>query len=80
MYDDTGGVAYVGTSKDLRARIEQHLTRKDSSVTTGVSAVCLVPDNVAKVGLWTHSAFSDDIGIRLVFLAVQRRDGILTVT
>lgn len=47
MYDDTGGVAYVGTSKDLRARIEQHLTRKDSSVTTGVTILMLAALAVA---------------------------------
>ncbi len=45
--DRTRHVAYVGVaSTSLRSRIEQHLVRRDSSVTTGVSAVSLNPEHV----------------------------------
>lgn len=39
-------VAYVGVADKLRARIEQHLARRDSSMTTGTSAAMLNPDHV----------------------------------
>jgi hypothetical protein len=50
-------VAYVGLGSKLRGRIEQHLIRRDSSVTTGVSAVSLNPDYVTEVQWWEHSTF-----------------------
>ena len=42
-------IAYVGTAGKLRQRITQHLVRRDSSVTTGTSAVQLNPDYVTEV-------------------------------
>jgi hypothetical protein len=42
-------VAYVGIADSLKARVEQHLVRRDSSVATGTSAVCLNPDYVTEV-------------------------------
>jgi hypothetical protein len=41
---------------DLRRRIGQHLVRRDSSITTGVSA-SLNPDLVTEVDWWEHPAF-----------------------
>jgi len=43
MYDARGRsayVPYVGIVNTLRARIEPHLIRRDSSVVTGISAAC----------------------------------------
>jgi excinuclease UvrABC nuclease subunit len=42
-------VAYVGLATKLKSRVEQHLVRRDSSVTTGVSAVSLNPEYVTEV-------------------------------
>lgn len=42
-------VAYVGVADRLRQRVEQHLEKRDSSVTTGASAVGLNADRVMKV-------------------------------
>ena len=50
-------VAYVGLGKNLKGRAEQHLVRRDSSVTTGVSAVGLNPDNVSGISWWEHPEF-----------------------
>ena len=50
-------VAYVGLGSKLRGRVEQHLVRRDSSVTTGVSAVSLNPDYVTEVQWWEHPDF-----------------------
>lgn len=50
-------VAYVGLGTKLRGRVEQHLIRRDSSVTTGVSAVSLNPDFVTEVWWWEHPDF-----------------------
>ena len=52
-------VAYVGSAKQLKIRIIQHLVRRDSSVTTGVQAVSLNPDFVTKVEWWEHTDFVD---------------------
>ena len=54
-------VAYVGLAGNLRGRIEQHLVRRDSSVTTGTAAVGLNPDHVRAVVWWQHPAFSDRV-------------------
>ena len=59
MYDRNGGVAYVGLSTNLRGRIEQHMIRRDSSVTTGVSPAVLNPDKVARICWWLNPRFSD---------------------
>ena len=50
-------VAYVGLGSKLRSRIEQHLVRRDSSVTTGVSAVSLNPDFITELLWWEHPEF-----------------------
>ena len=42
-------VAYVGMGGNLKQRIEQHLIKRDSSVTTGTSAVGLNTDHVRRV-------------------------------
>jgi hypothetical protein len=52
-------VAYVGLAGNLRGRVEQHLVRRDSSATTGVTAVGLHPEHVRAVEWWQHPAFSD---------------------
>lgn len=52
-------VVYVGIAGNLRSRIEQHLVRRDSSVTTGVAAAALNPDLVTEVRWWKHPAFAD---------------------
>ena len=50
-------VAYVGIAKSLRPRVIQHLVRRDSSVTTGTSAVQLNPDYVTELDWWEHPGF-----------------------
>jgi hypothetical protein len=52
-------VAYVGIAEKLRNRIEQHLIRRDSSVTTGTSVVSLNPELVTEVRWWEQSEFAD---------------------
>ena len=51
-------VAYVGIGKNLKNRVVQHLVRRDSSVTTGTSAVQLNPDYVTAVEWWEHPDFA----------------------
>ena len=46
LEDFSGNFAYVGISKELRARLDQHFNRRDSSVTTGVAAANLNPDRI----------------------------------
>jgi hypothetical protein len=52
-------VVYVGIASKLRARIKQHLLLRDSSVTTGASAVSLNPDFVSAIRWWEHPDFAD---------------------
>jgi hypothetical protein len=62
LYAGRGGngrCAYVGKTKNLRARILQHLVRRDSSITTGVSAVGLKPEFVTEVRWWADRQFED---------------------
>ena len=64
MYGGKGkakDVAYVGIGGKLKQRIQQHLVRRDSSVTTGVSAVSLNPEHVTKVSWWEHQSFNDEV-------------------
>jgi excinuclease UvrABC nuclease subunit len=52
MYGGYGSnlhVAYVGIAGHLKRRLEQHLIRRDSSVTTGTSVVSLNPELVTKL-------------------------------
>ena len=51
-------VVYVGQTTNLRARIGQHMIRRDSSVTTGVSTAVLNPEKVAHIHWW-RTRFSD---------------------
>ncbi len=55
-------VAYVGIAQKLKARIRQHLVRRNSSVTTGTSAVSLNPDYVTVVRWWEHPDFETKAG------------------
>jgi hypothetical protein len=62
MYGGTGKslhAAYVGQGGNLKDRIEQHLIRRDSSVTTNTSPVSLNPDLIIEVRWWAHASFSD---------------------
>ena len=52
-------VAYVGIAGKLKQRITQHLIRRDSSITTGATAVSLNPDKVTEIRWWEHEGFSD---------------------
>lgn len=52
-------VAYVGQAGKLRDRLQQHLVRRDSSVTTGAAIVSLNPDLVRAVEWWEHERFSE---------------------
>ena len=66
MYGGRGrdkDVAYVGIARKLKQRIQQHLVRRDSSVTTGVSAVSLNPEKVTKVSWREHQSFSDNVSL-----------------
>lgn len=70
MYGGQGSsayVAYVGVADVLRRRVVQHLIRRDSSITTGTSAVSLNPDLVSEVRWWEHPDFTG----RAVLLAAE---------
>lgn len=56
-------VAYVGIAGKLRGRINQHLIRRDSSVTTGTSAVSLLPDYITEVHWWEHPDFANHFAL-----------------
>ena len=57
--DYTKNVAYVGSSRNLKERIRDHIIRRNSSVVTGVSAAVLNPDKVSHICWWCHQDFSD---------------------
>lgn len=57
-------VAYVGIAGKLKRRITQHLIRRDSSVTTGTSAVCLLPDYIESLSWWQHSKFNETVNLK----------------
>ena len=50
------GAHVVYVAGKLKQRVEQHLVRRDSSVTTGASAVCLNPDLVTEVTILPGSS------------------------
>jgi hypothetical protein len=52
-------VAYVGIADNLKRRIDQHLVKRDSSVTTGTTAVGLHSEHVREVVWWEHPDFTD---------------------
>lgn len=51
-------VAYVGIADRLRARLEQHFVRRDSSVVTRAAAVSLNPDLITEVAWWEDDSFT----------------------
>ena len=51
--------AYVGVAGKLKQRVLQHLVRRDSSVTTGASAVLLRPEYITEIRWWEHPDFSE---------------------
>ncbi|MGH2502442.1 MAG: hypothetical protein ACRDID_07990 [Ktedonobacterales bacterium] len=53
-------VAYVGSARDLRTRLTQHLVLRNSSVTTGASVVALNADLVTEARWWEQPDFSDE--------------------
>lgn len=60
MYGGRGSkvyVAYVGVAEALRQRVNQHLVRRDSSVTTGTAAVGLNVDYITELRWWSHLDF-----------------------
>lgn len=57
-------VAYVGIAGRLKQRIVQHLIRRDSSVTTGTSAVNLNPDQVISLSWWVHTDFDETVKLK----------------
>lgn len=52
-------IAYVGIANKLKQRINQHLIRRDSSISTGVSVASLNVDFVTQVEWWEHPNFSN---------------------
>ena len=59
LEDFSENVTYVGISKELRARLDQHFNRRDSSVTTGVAAACLNPDSIWRAKWWLDSRLEE---------------------
>ena len=53
-------VAYVGIAGKLKGRINQHLVRRDSSVTTGTTATSINPDHITQVKWWEADEFIDE--------------------
>ena len=54
-------VVYVGVADHLKHRVNQHLVRHNSSITTGESAVKLQTDHVVKISWWEHRYFTDRV-------------------
>jgi hypothetical protein len=52
-------VVYVGLGDSLRQRLDQHLVKRDSSLTSGASAVVLNAEFVTEIRWWQSSAFAD---------------------
>jgi hypothetical protein len=62
IYGGRGGknqAAYIGISGNLRRRIEQHLEKRNSSVTAGESIVGLNPAFVTRIDWWTDPSFEN---------------------
>jgi hypothetical protein len=51
-------VAYIGITDSLKRRAAQHLLLRDSSISTGTSAVGINPDYVTALAWWEHKRFS----------------------
>lgn len=52
-------IAYVGTTGNLRRRIEEHLEFRTSSVTGGMAAVAIMPERIGEVRWWTDLSFAE---------------------
>lgn len=52
-------VSYVGETNSLRHRINEHLVRKNSSVTTGQSAVQLNTEFISEILWWEDASFRE---------------------
>jgi hypothetical protein len=63
LEDFKQNAAYVGMSEKLQDRLKQHFIRRDSSVTTGVSAAVLNIDQVRCARWWLHETFSDPVSL-----------------
>lgn len=50
-------VAYVGSTRCLKTRIQQHLISRDGGISTSTSAVSLNPDHVTQVRWWRKEDF-----------------------
>src|SRR5262249_39080788 len=59
LEDFNGNKSYVGISRTLRARLDQHFNRRDSSVTTGVAAASINPDRIRCAKRWLDPRFKD---------------------
>ncbi len=57
-------IAYIGIASVLRRRVRQHLLKRSSSVSTGASAVSLMPEHVTEVWWWEHPGFSVDAALK----------------
>jgi hypothetical protein len=51
--------SYVGIADELKRRVVQHIERRNSSITTGSSAVSLDPEKITEVIWWEDATFSD---------------------
>ena len=67
LYEKKNEPVYVGLSGNLRQRLSEHFVRKDSSITTGTSAVSLNTDYVTRIAWWLSVDFVD----RLVLEAAE---------
>ena len=57
-------IAYIGIASVLRRRVRQHLLKRSSSVSTGASAVSLMPEHVTEIWWWEHPGFSVDAALK----------------
>lgn len=54
-------VSYVGETNSLQHRIKEHIVKKNSSVTTGQSAVQLNTEFISEVFWWEDASFKTKI-------------------
>src|SRR5262245_58633539 len=60
LEDFNENTSYVGISKPLRGRLDQHFNRRDSSVTTGAAAALINPDRIRRAKWWIDPRFEDE--------------------
>ncbi len=53
--------AYVGIGTNIQTRVSQHLEYRNSSVSTGASAVSLDPSLIGGCRWWTDPSFQDPV-------------------